>query len=373
MNVLYVAARWDPRDHNQASGTDYEIYQSFLREGAQVNVVGPFNYPFSFLERITRNNYRRLFNKVLFKYPFGYFSKSASHVNKAILKYDPDLIVSMYSAPFLFANLTKPFLYFCDATTKWVQTYWRNRAWISILTMSLWESKVIGKATHIISFSEANAKILQEDHNIDTGNIDVLAIPASIPHDIIPTHIDQIKEINPVKLLLVGRNYYRKGVDLAIEIINELTLSGIDAHLRIVGLNGEDQENITFMGYYNKTNPQELQQYIANYEWANFLIHPARFEAAGIVPSEAAKFGVPTITNDIGGLATTVKNGISGVVLPKLSSVGAYTATIRELMHKPSDYKQLVKTTLDRYHNELNWPTISPKIMQIAESTINKF
>ncbi len=372
MKILYVAARWDPRDHNQASGTDYEIYQSFLREGAQVDVVGPFNYPFSFIERLLRKINRILFKKVLFKYPFVYFSKSAAIVNKAILRFDPDLIVSMYSAPLVCANLVKPLLYFTDATTRWVQSSWRNWAWISNLTMSLWESRVIGKATHIISFSEANAKNLRDEHKVNSEIIDIFAIPASIPHNIFPTRTNPIKKLSPVKLLLVGKDYYRKGIDLALEIVNDLNDSGVETHLRVVGLEGKDQENVTFMGYYNKTNPQELQKYVANYEWANFLIHPARFEAAGIVPSEAAKFGVPTITNDIGGLATTVKHGVSGVVLPKLSPVEAYTALIRKLINNPSDYYQLVKTTLDRYHRELNWPIISPKIMQIAEEIINK-
>jgi len=362
----------DPLDHNQASGTGYGIHQSFLREGARVKVVGPFNYPFSFPERILRKINQRLFNKTLFKYPARYFSKSASQVNDAIRTFDPDLIVSMYSAPLVYAHLTKPFLYFCDATTRWEQTYWRNRAWISTLTMSIWESKVIDKATHIISFSDANAKFMHENHQVDREQIDVFAIPASIPHNIVPSLPIEKKKFSSINLLLVGRDYYRKGIDLAIEIVNDLANSGINARLRIAGLEGTDKKNVKYMGYYNKTNPQELRNYIANYEWSDFLIHPARFEAAGIVPSEAAKFGVPTITNDIGGLATTVKDGISGVVLPKLSPIEGYTRVIRDFMNKPAEYDQLVKTTLDRYQQELNWPAISPKIMQIAKQIIDK-
>ena len=34
MKILYVAGRWDPNDHNQASGTDYEICQALKNEGA---------------------------------------------------------------------------------------------------------------------------------------------------------------------------------------------------------------------------------------------------------------------------------------------------------------------------------------------------
>ena len=82
------------------------------------------------------------------------------------------------------------------------------------------------------------------------------------------------------------------------------------------------------MGLYRKTITEELAGYVANYQWANFLIHPARFEAAGIVPGEAAAFGVPTITNAAGGLATTVADGISGVVLSKGSPPKAYVDVV---------------------------------------------
>lgn len=42
MKILYVAGRWDPTDHNLASGLDYENYNTLLREGAEVEIVGPF-------------------------------------------------------------------------------------------------------------------------------------------------------------------------------------------------------------------------------------------------------------------------------------------------------------------------------------------
>ena len=120
-----------------------------------------------------------------------------------------------------------------------------------------------------------------------------------------------------INLLLVGKEYHRKGVDIAIETIRGLNALGIPAELRIVGQENENSENITFMGLLSKKDPDQLQAYLDNYRWAHFLLFPSRFDAAGIVPSEAAGFGVPTITNAAGGIQTTVKNRISGIVLPK--------------------------------------------------------
>ncbi len=91
------------------------------------------------------------------------------------------------------------------------------------------------------------------------------------------------------------------------------------------------------------------------YRRAHLLIHPAYFEPAGIVPGEAAAFGTPTITNDTGGLATTVQDGISGIVLPRGSPAEAYVARIKELIAHPESYYQLCRTSRQRYELELNW------------------
>ena len=124
------------------------------------------------------------------------------------------------------------------------------------------------------------------------------------------------------------------------------------------------------MGLYNKTIPEELEGYVANYQWANFLLHPARFEAAGIVPAEAAAFGVPTLTNDAGGLATTVADGVSGVVFPKDSPADVYVSKIVELINDPAATQQLVKTTKARFEQELNWLAAGDRIYQVAEEIV---
>jgi glycosyltransferase involved in cell wall biosynthesis len=137
--------------------------------------------------------------------------------------------------------------------------------------------------------------------------------------------------------------------------------------LRIVGLKGESDDTVQYMGLYNKTIPQQLEAYVSNYQWANFLIHPARFEAAGIVPAEAAAFGVPTVTNDVGGLATTVADRISGVVLPKHSPAEGYVRVLQEYQSDPAAYRMLCESTRKRYENELNWDVLSIKLYRICQ------
>lgn len=370
MKILFVAGRWDPSDHNLASGMSYQISQALIRKGADVEVAGPFQYGYSLPERVLMRIHSRFFKTRLFKYPFQYFFKSAYHVNQAIKQVDPDLIVTKYSAPLTLVKTDKPLLYLTDSSVKWIRANWPIHSHLTYLTMSFWESRVIRRSERIVTYSEANAKVLREQYQVPAEKLVVLPIPASIPRDVVIEEVDMTKATSPVKLLLVGRDYHRKGVDIAIEIVEQLNNQGIEAQLRIVGLEGTNTTSTSFMGLYNKTIPEELEGYVANYKWANFLLHPARFEAAGIVPAEAAAFGVPTLTNDAGGLGTTVADGVSGVVFPKDSPADVYVSKIVELINNPVEIQQLVKTTKMRYEQELNWLVTGDRIFQIAEEII---
>jgi glycosyltransferase involved in cell wall biosynthesis len=368
MKILYIADRWNPKDHSKASGIDFEIYHSLLREGLEVEVVGPFDFSYSIPERAIKIIYSKFSDKTLSKYPFMYFLRSGLKVKQALRESKYDLVVSLYAAPLVFPAIPKPFLYFCDSTIHWIKHHWRSFSDLAYLTMGAWEQRVINKTDHIITFSEANKDVLSGTYGVPESDLTVFPIPASIPKHVIPGEIQISRDFDPVKLLLVGRDYHRKGVDIAVDIVQGLIQQGIPAELRIVGLDGENTESVKFMGLYDKTDPAELEGYVGNYRWAHFLLHPARFEAAGIVPSEAAAFGVPTLTNDSGGLATTVKDGVSGRVFPEDSPAELYIQEIKRLTGEPDLYHQLARSTNKRYHEELNWQAAGKKVVRIARS-----
>jgi glycosyltransferase involved in cell wall biosynthesis len=192
---------------------------------------------------------------------------------------------------------------------------------------------------------------------------------------VIPQEIDipNWKALNgPIRLLLVGRDYRRKGIDIAVEMVHRLNGLGTRAELTVCGVHGKPDEYVRFVGPYKKSNPAELEQYVSLYRQAHFLIHPALFEAAGIVPGEAAAFGTPTITNDTGGLATTVSDGESGIVLPKSSPAEAYVEVINNLCSHPEAYFDLCRKARERYERELNWETAGKRLGEILRQVVQE-
>jgi glycosyltransferase involved in cell wall biosynthesis len=144
------------------------------------------------------------------------------------------------------------------------------------------------------------------------------------------------------------------------------------AELTVCGTQGQSDQFVRFVGPFKKSDPGQLEQYIDLFRKAHLLIHPALFEPAGIVAAEAAAFGTPTITNDVGGLATTVADGESGIVLPKWSPPEAYVQAITRLIQYPEEYYALCRRTRQRYERELNWDAIGKRFAEVLRQTVDE-
>ena len=234
--------------------------------------------------------------------------------------------------------------------------------------MEKWEAKSIHACDRIITFSEASADVIKSYYQKDPSKVEVFPIPAYVPENILPPKASINKHIgDTLHLLLVGKRFNLRGMDIAIETTRVLNESGYPTELRIVGFEGEDQPGVKYLGNFDKENTNELTAYFDCFNWADLLIHPSRFHAAGIVISEAAAFGLPTITNASGGLATSVLNEITGIVLPQNSPPSAYSESIISLINDQQRYQMYRIAARNRFEKEMNWETAGKRLFDIIK------
>jgi glycosyltransferase involved in cell wall biosynthesis len=367
MKLLFVTARWDPRDPDSGSGVNYNAYCELKDRIEEIEIAGPFQSHLTLFERGIQKIAGVFQKKRFIKFYPSYLRRSNTTVQKSMELFKPDVIFSKASIPLVNVELSAPLIYMCDSTVKWVTDNWPIFSKFGLKIMERWEKEVIVKAAHIITFSQANADVLENYYHIPSERITVHPIPSSLPHKNDDFLLKSMDKNQPIHLLLVGKEFHRKGVDIAIDATQLLNAQGIPTELRIVGQDGQSSENITFMGLYKKEDPEQLVQYINNYRWAHFFMFPSRFDAAGIVPSEAAGFGVPTITNAAGGITTTVKDKVSGIVLEKHSPGSEYARVIEHYRNHPDEYQALCKSTYARYLTELNWNALGDKLFSLIQ------
>jgi glycosyltransferase involved in cell wall biosynthesis len=354
--VLYVAYH-NPTVMDIASGSDYFHYQAICDNGFDVKVIGPFAPRPVLLERLAERLYLRTGKRYpKFKMTTAWVASQAT--NQAAAEWKPDVVFSIVPFPFIFYKGRAPGIYRLDTTFYGVEEFWPTFGKLG-LRVSMWQEKQAYRhCLRVLTTSEWSRNLLIKIYKVPDQHICVYPMASALPEEIVPLKIDvpAWKTLQgTLRLLLVGRDYRRKGIDIAIEVTRKLNAGGVPTELTVCGAQGESDEAIKFVGPYKKNDPEELEQYVELYRRAHLLIHPANFEPAGIVPGEAAAFGTPTITNDTGGIGTTVQDGVSGLVLPRWSPAEAYVEKIKELIANPEGYYHLCHTSRERYEQELNW------------------
>ncbi|AMN39833.1 glycosyltransferase family 4 protein [Rhodoplanes sp. Z2-YC6860] len=149
-----------------------------------------------------------------------------------------------------------------------------------------------------------------------------LVIPNGVSEHETTPRPDRFKP--PFALTCVGRLQREKGFDLAIAALAQVRARGLDANLLLIG-QGEhrsDFENaaaafhgmephVRFAGVLDHA---ETRRAIAD---STLVLAPSRTrEGFSLVAAEAAMAGVPCIASRIGGLAETVQDGVTGILVP---------------------------------------------------------
>lgn len=159
----------------------------------------------------------------------------------------------------------------------------------------------------------------------------------------------------PLRLLVIGRNWFAKGGPVAFDTMMALRDAGVDAQLTVIGcvppvfhLN----EFVTVHPQLNKAVPEELALFDAALSQAHFMVMPS-FESYGFAFCEAAAHGLPALCLAVGGVP--VRNGVTGHALPAGAGAGDFAAIIRGYIADPEAYLRLSLSARQEFESHLNW------------------
>lgn len=373
MKILYTTGKYSPLKHDDGSGTDYRLFHAIKDQGVDLHYIGPFKDIASFPEKVYRKIHALFSDKRPAKYSAAMLREGSSALRTAVESLKPDAIFSKNLTCMVQYRTSLPFVYMVDSTVAAFNRDWPTFSKFENWRMIRWERAVIKQATRIITRSDWTKSSLVNDYGYPEEKIHIVYNASSLPNEVIPVQpvFDEV-DFSTVRLLFVGRVQNLKGIDIAIEVTNLLNEAGINTELRVVGTDGIDQPHVHYTGLFLKSIPEQLHDYAGQYLWPHFLIHPARYDAAPIVTAEAAAFGVPTLTNAVGGIASTVKDGISGVVLTPGSPAVEYVKVIRHYIENPAEYLALRQSTRERYDQELNWEVAGAKVVEVIRQAVEE-
>lgn len=363
MKIGYITTR--PADDVTVwSGTTKFIYDNLKANYKVKNII------------ISNNFYEKLLLLILTKYfKFKYSSLKKYLLNKAIKRYKKDiescdiLFLSAQSEIMGCKNFNfkdKKIIYLSDATYHLLKKYYKLSETKDIEKNNEFnEASAIKKATHIIYASEWAKKDAIAHYKAKPEKITVIPFGANLPDAYKVKNNKEYKK--NIKLLLVGVDWKRKGIDIAIRAVNILNQMNkeIQYTLTIVGVNSNKHfKYVDIIGKLNKSNSKDLKKLISIYQNSDIFILPTQAECAGIVFCEASMFGLPSITYNTGGVPTYVVNSRNGFLLDREATAKDFAKKINDLVitHK---LQHLQVTSRQEYEKRLNWDTWVEKVSKL--------
>ncbi|MCC7365400.1 MAG: glycosyltransferase [Dehalococcoidia bacterium] len=174
-------------------------------------------------------------------------------------------------------------------------------------------------------------------------------------------------------LLWVGRLEKLKGVDILVSAVAELEMK--DVTLLIVGgdehaeglkaelLAQAEREGIAGAIRFEGAVPHdELPAY---YCAADVCVVPSYYESFGLVAVEAMACGTPVVASRVGGLVSTVVDGVTGYLIP-WRCPGPFAEKLGVLLENPelrANFSRAARTSMERFR----WRTVGLQVAQLYD------
>jgi len=237
------------------------------------------------------------------------------------------------------------------------------------------ETRIVGASDRIVAANVVERAELLRDYAAHAPRI--ATIPCGVdtalfaPGDPTAARVALALQPHPV-LLWVGRIAPIKGLDTLLDAIARLRAAGTALSLLIVGGEADEPRNghevalrerlerlglgtaVRFVGPL----PQDVlpTYYVA----ADVTVLPSYYESFGMVALEAMACGSPVIASRVGGLVTTVRDGVTGFLVPE-SDVGALAERIAALIADP-DLRWRIGREGVRWAAAHRWPCVAEAI-----------
>jgi glycosyltransferase involved in cell wall biosynthesis len=360
--ILFVAGS-DPSDIRTFSGIAYHALKA-LRTRYTVDSVFPDTIPVQV----------RLYNKIMLML-FGkrnrvknsviYARAMAQQIHNKLKHQSThyDLIV-FFNCIQLLSYFNKSLfpackvIYYSDATFQLGLNYYpalKNLLKFNIREGHLIEKNAYNRADMLLFSSDWAANSAVHFYNVNPDKIHVLKYGANMPaFPPIERNFDE-----RIRLLLVGVDWYRKGINVAVEVCRQLQGLNYDTELTIIGLKQYPDDlktnaAIRIIPFLDKSQAKSIAELQGEFRRSNYFLFPTVADCTPIVLAEAMLFGLPIIARNTGGISAMVQHGVNGILVPEEGTSADFVSGILAI-HNSGSYERYSQNSRLLYDTCFNW------------------
>jgi glycosyltransferase involved in cell wall biosynthesis len=378
MRIAYVTT-YDARDMHAWSGLGNAIAQCLIRAGFELEFVGlREREPARFLTRVAKLAYQAAGTRLLRDREPIVSRGYAAQADQQLRSVDHDIVFSPGTVPISHFASSRPIVFWADATFDRLVDYYKGWTRLSRRTLRYGhavEQNALDRCRLALYSSEWAANSALEHYRVDPRKVHVVpfgAIVSDAPsRDEVVAAIDG-RDQGRGDLLFVGVDWDRKGGEVAVTAAEAMNRAGRRTELHVVGCVPPRRLPgfVRVHGFISKRDPAGRQQLAALYARAHFVIGPSNAEAFGLAFAEACCYGVPVLAADTGGVATVVRDGVNGHLLPPRASGDAYARIALGIMEDPDEYRRLALGARREYETRLNWDAAGARVRELITAHI---
>ena len=380
---IAFATTYDLRNVGRGSGTFYNLAQEIERQGHSVTRIGPFTFEVPLTARLINAVHRRLGKRhPLFLDPFV-GKRTGIQVAQRLAGADYDILLTNDMAIGAFTPISKPVVIYTDVmiTTAYSEKNLPGCRLgnLSVMTLGLCRRtlrRALHRSTLAVFPAEWSAQAARS-YCREPDKIKVIPFGANVADpgsEIAKGRAwEKVNGKGCFDLLFVGKDWIRKGGDVAVEAVRCLNATGLKARLHVVGAEvpGEvSPGQVRQYGLLDKSKPEEMQLLKRLFTEADAFILPSSSEGYVISVLEAAAFGLPTLAYDADGVRNAVVDGHTGLLFPLGSPGGVFADAVRFWQRQPATYEALARGARQHYETSANWRSCVSALMECIEETL---
>jgi glycosyltransferase involved in cell wall biosynthesis len=368
----------DPIDKRSWSGITFYLGQTLKRNVGEVHFLGPVKIPWILDKtfRVLQKATRFLFNtEWIPKYSLLKNIYAAWNLKRKMNGHQYDFLVAPAAASELaYLNTKVPIIYFGDATYKrYSETY--EKEFRNLNLFSKWEGnhlekRALKKSALVIFSSHWAARSAVMDYDVKPDKIEIIHMGANIEKVPDSEIIYKKEQNNILTLLFLSVDWDRKGGAIAFDTLQQLYNTGIKVKLVVCGCIPPAEyvhPCMEIIPFLNKNEAKDLERLDDILSSVHFLILPTRADCTPLVNCESNAYGVPVITTNVGGISDAVKDDVNGYCLPLEAGALEYATLIANLFSNKEKYHQLIKSSRERFDEELNWDKFAENFYKVLQ------
>jgi glycosyltransferase involved in cell wall biosynthesis len=306
----------------------------------------------------------------------------ARQLERQLAAHSVDAVFSPSTWPIAYLETNLPVVFWTDACFAGMLDFYgsfTDLAPPSIQAGHAAEQAALDHCARAIYSSDWAAQMAAQYYRIEPSRIAVVSFGGNLLE---PPTVDEVRagvwarDMSRCNLLLIGVDWERKGVDIAVEAVEALNAAGLNARLTIVGCKPPASRRlpacVEIISFIGKDTIEDRRRLGEIFIRSHFFIMPSRAEAFGLVFAEASAFGVPCLATNVGGIPSAIIEDINGKVFPLNAGGADYADYILKYMRDPVRYLQLALRTAEAADTLLSWDAAGHKVAEMLDDIVHQ-